>query len=107
MRDSKSMDVLIHTFTRAVRDRDGHTYVARVLGRERAGGMWEGWLEFRPKSTGILVRRSPIETTQTDRKALRYWASGLEPVYLEGALERAMTASRSATRASLKKTTES
>jgi hypothetical protein len=36
------------------------------------------------------VRRSPVETTQPNREALTYWASGIEPVYLEGALERAI-----------------
>jgi hypothetical protein len=44
------------------------------------------------------VRRSPVETTQPNREALAYWASGIEPVYLEGALERAI-ASRSERRA--------
>jgi hypothetical protein len=38
-----------------------------------------------------IVRRSAVETTQPNREALAYWASGLEPVYLEGALERAIT----------------
>jgi hypothetical protein len=41
-----------------------------------------------------MVRRSQIETTQPNREALAYWASGVEPVYLEGALGRAI-ASRS------------
>jgi hypothetical protein len=29
------------------------------------------------------------ETSQPDLKALEYWAGGLEPIYLAGALERA------------------
>jgi hypothetical protein len=37
-----------------------------------------------------MVRRSQIETTQPNRGALAYWASGVEPVYLEGSLERAI-----------------
>ena len=36
-----------------------------------------------------------VETTQPNLEALRYWASGLEPVYLEGALERAIAGRRS------------
>ena len=30
------------------------------------------------------------ETTQSNRAALEYWARGLEPIYLEGALVRAV-----------------
>jgi hypothetical protein len=30
-----------------------------------------------------------VETTQPDRAALEYWASGIEPIYLDGALARA------------------
>ena len=93
------MDALIHEFATGVRDADGHLYKARAFGRERTNGTWIGWLEFSPRGTGGIVRRSPIETTQSNRRALVYWATGLEPVYLEGALERAIT-SRSNSRAS-------
>jgi hypothetical protein len=30
-----------------------------------------------------------VETTQPNAEALEYWASGLEQIYLEGALKRA------------------
>jgi hypothetical protein len=50
--------------------------------------MWEGWLEFQPLDGG-LPRRTGRETTQPNRDALIYWASGLEPIYFEGAFERA------------------
>jgi hypothetical protein len=94
------MDTLIHEFTTEVGDADGHTYRARAKGRPRKDGTWVGWLEFRPIGVGgLLIRRTPIETTQPNRQALEYWAGGLEPVYLEGALERAI-ASRSGSRAS-------
>jgi len=33
---------------------------------------------------------TPRETTQSNRAALEYWARGLEPIYLEGALVRAV-----------------
>ena len=88
------VDVLIHEFTTLVRDEDGHTYLARAFGRMRKTGSWVGWLEFKPEGTGGVVRRSPIETTQPNRGALVYWATGLELVYLEGALARAIAASR-------------
>jgi hypothetical protein len=86
------VDELVHQFTGEVGDADGHVYSARVMGRQRKGAtVWEGWLEFSPRGGRGMVRKSPIETTQPNRKALVYWASGLEPVYLEGALERAIT----------------
>jgi hypothetical protein len=44
------------------------------------------------------VRRTRRETTQPSQKALTYWARGIEPVYLEGALERAIVNSRATAR---------
>ena len=86
------MDDLIHEFANEVGDQDGHIYVARALGRKRTGAtIWEGWIEFSPRGGGGIVRTSPIETTQSDRRALVYWARGLELVYLEGALDRAIS----------------
>jgi hypothetical protein len=38
---------------------------------------------------GKTSKRTGQETSQPDRKALEYWATGLEAVYLEGALARA------------------
>ena len=55
---------------------------------EKRGNIWIGWLEFRPVSGGKAIRTGE-ETSQPDKKAVQYWATGLEPVYLEGALERA------------------
>ena len=84
------MDTLIQEFTAEVTDGDGHAYSARAVGRKRADGLWSGYLEFRPRSGRGQPRRTTAETTQPNLDALRYWASGLEPVYLEGALERAI-----------------
>lgn len=87
------VSILIHVFTTDISDPDGHLYTARALGRQRKDRtVWEGWLEFTPRGDGGMVRKGPIETTQPNREALAYWASGLEPVYLEGALERAIAA---------------
>jgi len=82
------MAELIQEFADAVRDARGNEYVASVYGEAR-GGTWEGWIEFRPLEGGGPVLRTGRETTQPDRGALEYWATGLEPVYLEGALARA------------------
>jgi hypothetical protein len=85
---------VIHVFAGEVADEDGHLYTARALGDRREDGMWVGWLEFQPRGGRGQPRRTPTETTQANVDALRYWAGGLEPVYLEGALERAITASQ-------------
>ncbi|TMB62700.1 MAG: hypothetical protein E6I57_11950 [Chloroflexi bacterium] len=82
------MNSLIHEFTMLARDGDGHVYRARCYGRERRDGTWIGWLEFMPRGEGGLVRETPRETTQPNRLALRYWALGLDEVYLDGALVR-------------------
>jgi hypothetical protein len=64
-------------------------YEVRAAGRRRDDGRWEGWLEYIDVSDGRMLS-TPVETIQPDRKALRYWATGLQPVYLEGALARAV-----------------
>lgn len=67
---------------------DSRRYVAKVYGCPRTDGTWAAWLVFVEQSTGEM-RRTDIETTQPNMAAVRYWASGLEPTYLEGAFTRA------------------
>jgi hypothetical protein len=50
---------------------------------------WQGWLEFTDMATGHALR-SGRETTQPNRVDTIYWATGLTPVYLEGALHRSL-----------------
>ena len=78
---------LIYEFLEPVRGPDGTLYDVRVRGREREDGTWEGWLEFSNPLAG--VRKTDRETTQSNLQGLQYWATGLEPIYLEGALDRA------------------
>src|ERR671924_1835088 len=73
-----------------VRSSEGHLYTAQACGREREDGKWEGWFEFLAHD-GSAVLRSERETTQPTLADLQYWASGITPVYLEGALERTLT----------------
>ena len=68
---------------------DGTEYEARACGGPREDGTWQGWIEFIPLGAGKPVR-SPRETTQPNRTDTLYWASGLTPIYLEGALQRAL-----------------
>lgn len=73
---------------------DGLKYEARAYGAAIDDDrLWEGWVEFVPIDGGSTIR-TPRETTQPNRVNTVYWASGLEPVYLEGALLRALAASR-------------
>ena len=69
-------------------ERGGERYTVRVLGVQRTDGTWSGSLEFIPLAGGP-PRRTDAETSQPNREALAYWATGLEHVYLEGAFERA------------------
>ena len=71
---------------------DGTLYVARAAGAVFDGPSWQGWIEFIPAAGGPPLRTSR-ETTQPNRVDLEYWATGLTPVYLEGALARAIEAS--------------
>lgn len=69
---------------------NARTYRVAVEGQERQDGTWAGRLVFRD---GVDVRITDQETSQPDRAALEYWASGLEAVYLEGAFQRARMSS--------------
>ena len=68
---------------------DGTLYEARACGSPMQGGTWQGWIEFVPTNGGDAVR-SGRETTQPNRVDTAYWATGVSPVYLEGALKRAL-----------------
>jgi hypothetical protein len=68
---------------------DGTLYEARACGSPMAGGTWQGWIEFVPIAGGEPLR-SGRETTQPNRVDTAYWATGVTPVYLEGALKRAL-----------------
>ena len=65
---------------------DGSSYRARIIGHERADGIWEGVIEFSREKTRLITR---VETTQPNAGALEYWATGLEAAYVESALTRA------------------
>ena len=69
---------------------NGQQYRARACGRQVSGNTWEGWLEFVPADGGPVILSSR-ETTQPNLTDLEYWATGLTPVYLEGALERSVS----------------
>ena len=82
------MSEILMTYAEPVRDPQG-TYVARAVGRRGGDGMWEAWIEFVPVAGAPDVVISGVESRQPAREHLAYWATGLTPVYLEGALHRA------------------
>lgn len=75
-----------------VQSKDGRRFTARACGAEMDNSRWQGWIEFLPDDGGTPVR-SGRETTQPNRTDTAYWATGLTPVYLEGALTRALNPS--------------
>lgn len=79
----------IHSFSNPVTSRQGVRYRVHAYGERNAGGTWDGWLVFEPEDGVGAPLRTDRETTQPEREHLVYWASGLEPVYFEGALGRA------------------
>lgn len=78
----------VHEFANKTAGSDGTAYIVRVFAEKR-GHVWIGWLEFRPATGKGQTLRTGEETSQPDKGAVEYWATGLEPVYLEGALQRA------------------
>lgn len=79
--------MLIHEFSQPLVVPEG-VYRVQVFGQP-VGDIWSGWLVFQSELGAGEVLATDQETTQPNRQALEYWATGLEPVYLEGALVRA------------------
>src|SRR5262245_58791748 len=63
---------------------------AQACGAPMSDGRWAAWIEFIPVDGGQPLR-SPRETIQPNWTGAQYWAAGLTPVYLEGALRRAQS----------------
>lgn len=65
-------------------------YRPRAYGDPQPDGTWDGWLVFFPLAGGRAIAPPAPATTQRTAGALSVWAAGLGPVYLEGALARAI-----------------
>lgn len=70
--------------------RGGRWFRPRAYGQPRAGGFWDGWLVFFPLDGGVAIA-SNRETTHTSFAALGGWAAAVGAVYLEDALDRALS----------------
>jgi hypothetical protein len=86
---NKGIGETLLCFQHVVTDDSGVEYAVCARGRAMDDGLWEGWLEFEPVRGGPSVPTGR-ETTQPNRTDAVYWATGLQPVYLEGALIRAL-----------------
>jgi hypothetical protein len=82
------MAELIHRHSTHVRTPEGEIFTANICGERQSDGLWAGWIEFHDQA-GHVRLRTDRETSQSSRDALDYWATGLEPVYIEGAFSRA------------------
>ena len=83
------MPELVHQRYLRLVDADGTLYdSARVFAEPMPDGTWRGWIAF-VAADGRTVFTEP-ETTQSNRDGVTYWATGLEAVYFEGALQRAL-----------------
>ena len=86
---SKSRIQFVRQYTPILRGPAGEAYVGRAYMDRQPGGLWEAWLVFFSLNTGVAVA-TDRETTQGKREHVLYWATGLGPTYLQGALERAL-----------------
>jgi hypothetical protein len=83
------MSQVVHERAITLQDEAGRRFnLVRVHAEEQPGGTWHGWIEFRsPDGPPVATER---ETTQSNLEGVAYWATGLEPIYFEGALDRAL-----------------
>jgi hypothetical protein len=89
------VSIVLVKYDESISAQDGRRYFAQAAGRERDDGLWEGWLEFIPSDENAADLASDRETTQPNRTNVEYWAEGLTRVYLEGALQRALSIAES------------
>jgi hypothetical protein len=78
----------IQQYSGTLVDPYGRQYVARVYSACRPDDLWDAWFVFFPLDGGRPLA-SDRETTQISLGAVRYWATGITSLYLDGALERA------------------
>jgi hypothetical protein len=82
------MDEILQQFEQPVIDESGERYAVYLYGRSRPGDTWQGWLVFERQNDGRRYATG-VETTQPNRQAILYWATGLTDSYFDGAFNRA------------------
>jgi hypothetical protein len=90
------MRELVHERTIRLQGPDGTTYDrVHVYAEPNGRTTWAGSVEFLAAGSAPALRTGH-ETTQSNVEGVAYWATGLEPLYFEGALGRALRRSREA-----------
>lgn len=85
------MAELVHEREIALSAPDGTLYDRALVYAEPNGRTtWAGFIEFVPAQGGDRIVRTGHETTQSNIEGVAYWGTGLEMVYLDGALARAV-----------------
>jgi hypothetical protein len=80
----------VYEYPTLLRTESGEEYLPRVYAdRQPDGRLWEAWFVFFPLSSGPTLA-TDRETTQSKVDDVTYWATGITPAYLEGALTRAL-----------------
>src|ERR1051326_4255766 len=82
------MDEILQQFEQPVIDESGERYAVYLYGRSRPGDTWQGWLCSERQTAGRRYATG-VETTQPNRQAILYWATGLTDSYFDGAFNRA------------------
>ena len=80
------MREILIPFTSSVTSPTGEQFRVRIIGHERADGIWEGVIEFHCDAIRLVTG---TETTQPNADALETWACQLSRPYYEAALCRA------------------
>lgn len=91
LNDRAVMAEPVHECSYRVSDAGGRVFRVTALAEPR-DAIWVGWLHFASETDGTTLETAE-ETTQASKEDVAYWASGLEPVYLDGALRRAIRVS--------------
>ena len=85
------MPDVLYAFREPFEDPRG-AFTGRVVAHEAGDGTWEGRLEFVATADAARLLVTDVESRQQTHQQLLRWASGLTPVYAEGALHRARAA---------------
>jgi len=84
------MKELVHERLLELQDGQGTPFRRVLVYAERQpAGLWVAWVEF-VSASGDRVVQTGRETTQSTLRGVTYWATGLQPTYFEGALDRAL-----------------
>ncbi|HEY8152393.1 MAG TPA: hypothetical protein VIK51_26040 [Vicinamibacteria bacterium] len=84
------MRELVHERLLELHDGEGTPFRRVLVYAERQpAGLWVAWVEF-VSASGDKVVQTGRETTQSTLRGVAYWATGLQPTYFEGALDRAL-----------------